>query len=394
MLVEVKGIDWRNLGAELMLVAIIEAFETRGMQAQFAVEPPSRGWFREKYGLALKLRYVRRGINLLQPLQWLPKPLRRKFGWVVPADIDVVLDASGFGYGDTWGHRAIQHRLGGTVEQLCSVGVPVILLPQALGPFTKKLQRAAFLPILQHAHLIFARDAQSMTHLQPLLDALPPGAGHAKVRQAPDFTNLVQASDHGGAGEFKQAVCIIVNNKMRTKLGDGEKYLAFLLELMEWLTRAGHRFYFLLHERQEDKALIQELEQRWASALTSVEPDDAKQAKAYIKDALMVITSRFHGLVSALTQAVPVVATSWGHKYDALLSDYGIAHHKIVLDGPRAIWQDLLSELSSKDGQAAARKHLAVQLQSARAATEAMWAQVFDELKNNKQVDGKNNDSA
>lgn len=389
MLVEIKGIDWRNLGAELMLVAILEAFQQQGITANFTVEPPTRKWFLKHYGLRLKLRYMRRGINLLKPLQWIPGPLRRKLDWVLPSDVDVVIDASGFGYGDTWGHRAIEHRLGGTVKELTENGVPVILLPQALGPFKKKLQREAFLPILRHANLIFARDEQSLAHLRSLLPDESSRSSCAELKLAPDFTNLVKASPEQLGADVESSLCLIVNNKMRTKRGDGEKYLNFLIELMQWCWRCQHPFYVLLHEREEDKALVEELKQRCDFTIKVVEPTTAKQAKAYIKKSRLVVTSRFHGLVSAITQGVPVVATSWGHKYDALLDEYGIGRHKIILDGPAALWQDLLFELSSATGQAAARQHLVEQQAEAIQATQAMWTAVFHEINKKHQALGK-----
>src|SRR5690606_17277295 len=81
---------------------------------------------------------------------------------------------------------------------------------------------------------------------------------------------------------------------------------------------------FLNHEGKADEELILDVQNRINFENLMLTNLSALEVKSVIKDSLLVITGRFHGLVSALSQEVPVLATSWSHKYKELLSDYEV----------------------------------------------------------------------
>src|SRR5262249_33913841 len=65
------------------------------------------------------------------------------------------------------------------------------------------------------------------------------------------------------------------------------------------------------------------LEQEYGHTLTVVREASPSKLKGILGTARVIIGSRFHALVGALSQAVPSVAVGWSHKYEMLLSDYG-----------------------------------------------------------------------
>jgi colanic acid/amylovoran biosynthesis protein len=60
---------------------------------------------------------------------------------------------------------------------------------------------------------------------------------------------------------------------------------------------------------------------------------DPLALKGVLGAATIVVSSRYHALVSAMSQAVPVVATGWSHKYATLLDSFGCGEQLV---DPRA----------------------------------------------------------
>ncbi len=51
---------------------------------------------------------------------------------------------------------------------------------------------------------------------------------------------------------------------------------------------------------------------------------DDMEVKAIIGRLKILVSLRFHGVVSGLSQGVPTFCTSWSHKYPELLKDYNV----------------------------------------------------------------------
>lgn len=373
--IEIKGIGFQNRGAELMLNAIIERFQQQFGEVQFAVEPPVTLQQLKTYGLALKARYLRRGLNLLAPLNLLPSSVLSPFNIVKTTEVDIVIDASGYSYGDPWTPGMMANRLALEVDSLKARKIPIVLLPQALGPFNRDSVRKAFLPIYQNADLIFPRDEQSLNYLSNL------GRTSAKVEQAPDFSNLVEPEAYEEFILGPKSICLVPNQKMIDKTAFGEAYLAFCRDTLRKCNAAGFEPFILVHEQAEDALLAQRVvEPLNELKIPIIIPSTAKQCKWVIAQSQLVIASRYHGLVSALSEAVPVFATSWSHKYQSLLIDYDVTKQLIDLRSPEAESERVLALLSSSDNLKAMRSHLKACAIQQRNRTLKMWECVFDTL--------------
>jgi colanic acid/amylovoran biosynthesis protein len=104
---------------------------------------------------------------------------------------------------------------------------------------------------------------------------------------------------------------------------------------------------------------------------------NALEAKGIIGASFLVISSRFHAAASALSQAVPCLATSWSHKYPMLLRDYDIDNGIIdVNDTPAALSK--VKEFIDETKNMQLRDHLANKSNILKKKSEEMWNKVFE----------------
>ena len=252
------------------------------------------------------------------------------FGTVTEDELDAIVDASGFAFGD-------QHPLRRTVqfaenvERWKAQGKPVVLLPQALGPFKQPEMRAAFARVLKAADLVYAREPESMNHAR---SACPDAAS---LREAPDITNLVKPLPIEEVGQLDRA-CIIPNQRMIEKAKskrEVEAYVPMLVAAIRAIEGQGVESVMLVHG-EDDIPLVEEILSRLGKDLPVISETDPIKIKAELGRSRLVFGSRFHALVGALSQGVPAIGTSWSHKYEMLFANYSCP--------------DLILPVTTKDG--------------------------------------------
>jgi colanic acid/amylovoran biosynthesis protein len=375
VIIEIKNVHFSNKGAELMLHAILQYMRQHVPEVEFALGPNrySPYFSRSVLGVWQKVPLRKGRLDLNGLSYYLPKKLRqwfkRNFGLVTEADTDVIFDASGFAYGDQWPEDNIS-ALTAEIRRFAHHNKLYVLLPQAFGPFTRPkdidlLQR--FLPM---AALIAAREQTSFNHVQALVGNI------SSLVQCPDFTNMVTGvlPDYYTSGELK--VVIIPNSNMLSERNKSAKwqttYMQFLANAVNTVRNAGWTPVILNHEIEQDAAICQQLVHQTDGSVELITEADPLKVKGIIGASKAVICSRFHGCVSALSQGVPCLGTSWSHKYERLFDEYGQSEALLSADiTSEQLLQKLQWAINNIDNPQLAEKRAALKLQS-----EQLWQQV------------------
>jgi len=351
----VRGGGFSNKGAEAMLLTVKQELSKRLDSRFSAVVSP---WETEACRAAGFAPVAANHANILDKMAFSARCLIREPGlfplslssartarqMMALGQCDAVVDISGYALGDSWGLQSAQRTL--TVLKCCKENrKPFVFLPQAWGPFEMSEMVQTMREICQAATLAYARDEESLFWLRKVCN---PGIS---VDLAPDIAFRFKA-DGAEAGERVLAdfgfdarrtplVGITPNRRLYKRTsGQGGKniYVETMVSVIRHcLSRFGASVVLIPHMISAEKgpsgddryvcALLKsafEAEARCVS-LTRNYPPSA--LKALIGRLQLLVGSRYHSLVAALSGKVPCVAVSWSHKYPELMRTLGVGQY-------------------------------------------------------------------
>jgi polysaccharide pyruvyl transferase WcaK-like protein len=310
---EIHGASALNRGSELTAIAIAEHVRVRYPTARIVVPPSFGGFSARAHHNFLTTWEMVTGVRTKTIFRFAPRPLKRSAGMVDPREVDVVLDASDLSLSDHVGAKPGLQLLK-KMNRRDRKHQTLILLPQALGPFSEPAVANVARRVMERAALICARDDASFSAAASLVE-------RSKLRRFPDVS-INASSNFPSEFEFPPHYSVIVPSaQVLDRCKQPREHLAFLTHAVDALRRLRLNPVIILHHDSADARVI--------DGLSGLAPDvpvwehrDPCALKAMIGRATLIVGSRYHALLNGLIQGVPCIAAGASHHFSELLKDF------------------------------------------------------------------------
>jgi len=249
------------------------------------------------------------------------------------------------------------------------LGRPVIFLSQTVGPTEKWANRVMAKWTLKRAVESHGRGRQSEKWLRQLgLDNVTYRPDLSFSMHVPDFDEVAERTET--VNEFRRVletsdrklVGVAPNSIVYEKATRaGLDYIAFLNDVVRTIHEQGHRPVLIPHSYRENISKLHNNDRSLCLALLERIPEemqcfyvdadlDSRDLRALVGQLHLLVASRFHSMISALSMGVPPITYGWGHhKYIEVLDEFGCGELYAPYQGLNV--QDFAERLKRVDAQ-------------------------------------------
>ena len=275
----------------------------------------------------------------------------------------VVVDVAGISFADGRGFAIVVYNALMTGVPLL-LGVPTVKAAQALGPFQSIPNKWLAPLVLRRVKTVCARGSRTREHLDSLggvnvvdvadlafsLDeaaGLPSAVSTALGSIDSNFivvmpSAVVKGIFESAGGDYVSAMASLVT-EIRSKTGRS-------------VVIAPHSYRAGLPEgRMNDGPVCREVAEACAgdSQVLGLDSDlTAGELRHLVALGSVLVTSRFHAMISGLATSTPTVVVGWSHKYKEVLDDFGLSSLGLdssALNNPSEIADVVGRVLSTRD---------------------------------------------
>ena len=302
------------------------------------------------------LALVARTLRL--PLSWV-----RSRGCRSMLDSAVVVDVAGISFADGRGFAIVVYNALMTGVPLL-LGVPTVKAAQALGPFQSIPNKWLAPLVLRRVKTVCARGARTHEHLDSLggVNAVDVADLAFSLDESTGLPSEVSAA----IGSLDSNFIVVMPSAVVKGIFEstGGNYVSAMASLVSEIRSqtgcsvviAPHSYRAGLPEgRMNDGPVCREVAEACAgdSQVLGLDSDlTAGELRHLVALGSVLVTSRFHAMISGLATSTPTVVVGWSHKYKEVLDDFGLSSLGLdssALNNPSEIADVVARVLSKRD---------------------------------------------
>lgn len=289
----------------------------------------------------LRLALVEFPLALLASIS---RALRIPRGWVrtrgcrAILDSDCVIDVAGISFVDGRGIPITVYNALMTAVPLL-LGTPTVKAAQAMGPFRKQPNRTLAKLILPHLAAICARGAGTREHLDEL--KLNNVHNVADLAFTLPTAEVLPFSIEERIAHCKNEYVLVMPSSVVKGLyqKQGGNYVDAMVELIKDIRRStGRTVVVAPHSLRVGKPEGRMNDGPVCDEIIACLQDDSEvigisddlysaELRRLVADSRILVTSRFHAMISGLATATPTIVLGWSHKYREVLDLFGASEY-------------------------------------------------------------------
>ena len=198
------------------------------------------------------------------------------------------------------------------------LGVPTVLGPQTIGPFERGVTRRFAAASLKRMALVLSRDRASEAEARAL--------GRPADLTATDVVFALPAPKQRERNGVVLNVSGLLWNENRHV--DARAYRAKVRSMVDELLGRGQEVSLLAHvidnpSADNDVPAVRELAAEYGGRVRSLIPESLAEVREMVAGAELVIGSRMHACLNAISSGTPAIPWAYSRKFAPLLEDIG-----------------------------------------------------------------------
>ena len=292
------------------------------------------------------------------PLFWV-----RSRGCRSMLDSSVVVDVAGISFADGRGFAIVVYNALMTGVPLL-LGVPTVKAAQALGPFQSIPNKWLAPLVLRRVKTVCARGSRTREHLDSLggVNAVDVADLAFSLDEAAGLPSAVSTA----LGSIDSNFIVVMSSAVVKGIFEstGGNYVSAMASLVtEIRSKTGRSVVIAPHSyraglpegRMNDGPVCREVAEACVtdSQVLGLDSDlTAGELRHLVALGSVLVTSRFHAMISGLATSTPTVVVGWSHKYKEVLDDFGLSSLGLdssALNNPSEIADVVARVLSARD---------------------------------------------